>query len=384
MIYLNNAATSWPKPDAVAQATADAISNLPGAANRGGIEDFDVMAAVRGELATLLHASHPERFALGANATWALNTAIFGVDLQAGDTVLTTKAEHNSVLRPLFALSQRGVQVHYLDTDASGRISPESWQAALVEHRPKLAVFSHASNVTGALNDAAALVDAARSNGVLTLVDMSQTAGWCPIDLEGWGVDLAAFTGHKYLLGPQGTGGLYVRDGLEIDPYLVGGTGIHSDRDTMPDEMPLHLEAGTGNEPSYYGLLAALRWANENPICEQYQQVEELLAFLREELGTLGAAVIDPTKHPATASSTPVLSFTLDGISPHDIGEILLDSYDVIVRTGLHCAPRIFDCLGVDPKGGTVRVSLSRFTTRDEIESLIGAMHDIVDSKDLL
>jgi selenocysteine lyase/cysteine desulfurase len=399
MIYFNNAATSYPKAPGVAEAVAGALSRLPGAANRGGIEDFDVLAAVRDELAALLGVSRAEQIGLGANATWGLNSAIHGLGLGAGDRVLTTAAEHNSVLRPLFALSRgSGQTIEYLPTDRLGRVRLDDWQAALERVKPRLCVVTHASNVTGALNDIAGLAELAHRYGSLLLVDIAQSIGNFDIRLEEWGVDLAAFTGHKYLLGPQGTGGLYVRPGLELSPLLTGGTGIHSDLDTMPPTMPLHIEAGTNNEPGFYGLLAALRWSRENGLGDLGDSGGlgglsslggsgglgdlgglggstslETTALLKDSLRSIGAHVID-----ALEPCTPVVSFTVDGFSPAYLGDTLLDNYDIIVRTGLHCAPRIFACLGVDPKQGTVRASLSRFTTVAEVDELVQALREII------
>jgi selenocysteine lyase/cysteine desulfurase len=374
MIYLNNAATSWPKPPAVAKAMARAVTALPGAAHRGGLEDFDVLDAVRQRLAALMGASAGERVALGANATWGLNLALFGLNLKAGARVLTTVAEHNSVLRPLFALArQRGIQVTYLPVDKGGRVRPEAWADALERLRPQLCVLTHASNVTGAVNDISALARMAHTRGALLLLDMSQSLGWLDCSLDDWGVDMAAFTGHKYLLGPQGTGGLYLRPGLELTPHLVGGTGIHSDLDTMPPQMPLHLEAGTSNEPSYHGLLAALDWAAQNPMSDMRETTLDMLGQLKRELAALGAHIVA-----ADWPCTPVLSFTLDGYPADALGATLLDSYGIIVRTGLHCAPKIFPSLGIDPRLGTVRVSLSRFSTRADIAALTEALREIV------
>ena len=365
MIYLNNGATSWPKPPCVAEAVWRAVASVPGAAHRGGIENFDVFDASRERLARLLGVSSPSNIALGPNATYALNLAIYGFPLSGGDTVLTTEAEHNSVLRPLSDLSRRvGINVVYLETDETGRVSPELWAEALERHSPRLAVFSHASNVTGAANDAAALCAAAKAAGASVLVDLSQTAGFLPVDLEDWGADMAAFTGHKYLLGPQGTGGLYVRPGLELRPHLTGGTGVMSDLDHMPDEMPLHLEAGTGNEPGFHGLLAALDWAEENP-CD-VPAVLELLSALRSGLTAAGARVIAPE-----GECTPVVSFTVPGVPASEIGYMLSEGAGIVCRTGLHCAPRVFRCLGVPE---TVRLSLSRFTTELEVEETVAAL----------
>jgi selenocysteine lyase/cysteine desulfurase len=377
--YLNNAATSYPKPPSVAEAVYAALQRLPGAANRGGIDDFDVMGTVRQRLAPVLGVADSSRIALGPNATWALNLAVFGLGLRAGDWVVTTKAEHNSVLRPLYALKkERGVEIIYIDTDRDGLVLTDDWEEQISFHRPRLCVFSHASNVTGAVNDASRLTAIARGNRALTLIDLAQTLGWVDVRLEAWGADLAAFTGHKYLLGPQGIGGLYVRGGLELRPHLVGGTGIHSELDTMPPDMPLRLEAGTGNEPSAHGLLAALAWAAQNPLdAGERDRVSREVEFLRTALLRLRCKVANPDP---SGPCTPVISFSVEGMSANDVGGLLLDCYDIIVRTGLHCAPRVFECLDFDPSAGTVRASLSRFTTHEEVVALIEAVKDIIAS----
>ena len=366
-IYMNNAATSFPKPPRVAQAVSDALLGLPGAMHRGGIEDHDVFSAVRQALAPILGVRSPERIALGSNATWALNLGIFGLDLKTGDLVVTTRAEHNSVLRPLYALERRGIRVIYLDVDSCGRMDIDCWAEAMERYRPRLAVFTHASNVTGAVNPAAQMTAAAKAAGAAVLLDASQTLGCVPVEAERWGLDLVAFTGHKYLLGPQGTGGLWVRPGLELEPYLLGGTGIRSELRDMPREMPLHLEAGTGNEPSYHGLLAALDWQRDHPLDapELNRKTEQLV----QGLSLRGARVID-----TGTPRTPVVSFTLPGLAVPEIGYLLQESCDIICRTGLHCAPGIFECLGI---AQTVRLSLSRFTTDGEIQEVLQAVEDI-------
>lgn len=370
-IYMNNAATSWPKPPRVAEAMADAVKALPGAANRGGLQDFDVFEEVRKELARLSGVTCPEQIALGCNSTWGLNQAIFGYPLEPGDTVLYTAAEHNAVLRPLYRLQKQGIRTVEVPVNGVGRTEPETWAQAVKKHTPKLCVFTHASNVTGAVNDAEALTAIAKGAGADVLLDVSQTLGCVPVRLTDWKVDMAAFTGHKYLLGPQGTGGLYVRPGLLLTSHMAGGTGIKSDQKEMPEEMPLRLEAGTGNEPSYHGLLAALRWSREHPEGESAWKVT--LKQLSEGLLALGCRVICPD-----GPTTPVVSFAIPGVSSQEAAEILTDSYDIILRTGLHCAPEILKDIGM-PKG-TIRLSLSRFTTEEEVRQVLSAVREIVES----
>lgn len=368
---MNNAATSWPKPEEVGAAMAKAVCRLPGAANRGGIEDVNVFDEVRKELAVLMGVSCPEQIALGCNSTWGLNEALFGWPLRKEDTVLATDAEHNAVLRPLYRLEQSGIRVVYVPADGTGRILPELWKDMVQKYRPKLCVLNHASNVTGAVNDAEAMCASAHACGAAFLLDVSQTLGCVPVRLEEWNVDMAAFTGHKYLLGPQGTGGLYVRPGIFLRPYMVGGTGIRSDLREMPDEMPVHLEAGTGNEPSYHGLLAALRWSRENPADKKAMIAR--MRRLADGLSGMGCRVIRPEE-----PCMPVLSFIIPGYTPEEAGDILTGSYDIICRTGLHCAPRLMKDIGMPQ--GTIRLSMSRFTSEKEIEKVLLAVTDLVES----
>lgn len=370
-IYMNNAATSWPKAPGVAEAVSEALRAVPGETNRGGVADFDVFQEVRKELAELMGVESPSQIALGCNSTWGLNQAIFGYPLTAGDTVISTNAEHNAVLRPLYLLEQRGIRVIKLPADASGRVPVSEWEQAVLKYQPRLCILTHASNVTGAVHDVLPLADAAKKAGADILLDISQTLGCVPVKLSEWNVDMAAFTGHKYLLGPQGTGGVYVREGLRLRPHMVGGTGVKSDLKEMPEEMPLHLEAGTGNEPSCHGLLAALRWSRKHPPVpgELNRRAERLSKGLQE----LGCRVIVPG-----GVSTPVISFVIPGIASADAADILTGSYDIILRTGLHCAPEIMEDIGM--KGGTMRLSLSRFTTDDEVDQVLCAVREVTES----
>ena len=368
-IYLNNAATSWPKPPGVAEAMSAAIINKPGSAKRGGVERYDVFAEVRKKMGVILGAADYENIALGCNATWALNSAIFGFPFERGDVVVTSKSEHNSVLRPLHELERRGIiSAIYLDADKFVAIPADEWERSMRKYNPHLAVFTHASNVTGAVNDAGKLTESAKKAGACVLLDASQTCGLIEIHADAWGADMIAFTGHKYLLGPQGTAGLYVRPELRLEPYLFGGTGSHSELLTMPKELPSHLEAGTGNEPSFHGLLAALKWAEQNPV--DMDDLKGKIKALRQGLTDAGADVIIPA-----GECTPVVSFTVPGQAPHEVGYMLEEGFGIISRTGLHCAAMVFACLG-RPEGN-VRFSLSRFTTDDEINEAIDAIREI-------
>ncbi|MEG2525394.1 MAG: aminotransferase class V-fold PLP-dependent enzyme [Oscillospiraceae bacterium] len=370
-IYMNNAATSFPKPACVSDAVRDANLALPGTANRAGIEDCNVFDDCRKQLSSLLHTSVSDRIVLLPNATAGLNFALFGFGWRDGDVAVTSLAEHNSVLRPLYELERRGViKTVFVRTDSGGRIDVDEWRRAIADNHPRMCVFTHASNVTGAVNDAELLCSAAKQYGATTLLDASQTLGIEPVRPNTFGADMVAFTGHKYLLGPQGSGGLYVGEDVQLRPTLFGGTGIWSNLETMPDNYPQHLEAGTGNETSFAGLSAALRWNSENSALPG--EISSRTSRLREGLRDCGADVIDPG-----GSCTPVVSFIINGWSCEDAGFVLGSRYDIICPTGMHIAPKIFECLQYSNKG-TVRLSLSRFTTNEEIDVAIGAVRDLL------
>lgn len=370
-IYLNNAATSWPKPEEVGRAMEKALRSLPGSGNRGGIKSFDVFEQVRRELARFFGVRAHEQIALGCSATWGLNQGIFGYPLERGDCVLTTRAEHNSVLRPLHALKKKGIRVISLPVGEDGRVSAESWEKAHKTYRPKLSILTHGSNVTGAVHDGERFARITGENGSELLLDVSQTAGYIPLELEKWGVAMAVFAGHKYLLGPQGTGGIYVRKDICLSPHMVGGTGVFSDLKDMPEQMPLHLEAGTGNEPSYYGLLAALLWSREHPLGKE--RTDFLAESCRRRLEALGCEVICPK-----GECTPVVSFTVPGYTPQETGDILSGSYDIICRVGLHCAPDILE--DIRKPQGSVRLSFSRFSTEEELDIVLEAVEAMRES----
>lgn len=371
VVYLNNAATSWPKPSCVARAVAAAIEGEPCDPLRGGFGP-DPLDDCRQMLAEYLGCEDASRIALFPNATVALNVAIQGLDLQCGDVALSTTAEHNSVMRPLHKLHvERGVEVVYLPVTREGRIDVARWEEACTRYQPKLAVFTHASNVTGAINPVEQLAAAAKRVGAYCVLDASQTMGYLENMPDLSDFDAVAFTGHKYLLGPQGTGGLWVAPNVELQPLLVGGTGIRSDELGMPKDMPLHVEAGTANAPSFAGLAAAIEWRTRNPL--DHQRIEQLLDRLADGLREAGArpVVVAPPR-------TPIVSFDLPNCSVEEAGFILAESFEIACRTGLHCAPNILQDIGFDAQG-SIRLSMSRFTTEEDIECVIDAVRSIVD-----
>lgn len=366
-VYYNNAATSWPKAPGTALAVAGHIDAIPLHPGRSGFDAPDPEGDCRSRLAKLLRVEDASRIILAANATHALNVALHGFPWKEKAVVLTTLAEHNSVLRPLHFLQRhRGLRVAYAQGDGAGRIDLRHWEAALQEYRPQLAVFTHASNVTGAINPVEEMCALAHAAGAATLVDASQTAGCTAVLPQAWGTDMLAFTGHKYLLGPPGTGGLYVAHGVDLEPVLVGGTGILSELDEMPPQLPVRYEAGTPNSPAFAGLAHALVWLEDHPF--PAGEVEGRLEKLREGLALAGARVTD-----WKGAHTPVLSFTLPGFSVEDAGEILQRSFGIVCRTGLHCAPLVHNTIGAGAEG-TVRFSISRFTTDDEVDYALRAV----------
>lgn len=371
MIYLNNSATSFPKPPAFAGACREVSETLPAHGGRSTLHAGQREPSCRELLAELLGVPDSDRIVYTLNATHALNMGLLGFPWKKGDVVLTTKAEHNSVLRPLYYLHQQGIIRYYeLDTEPDGRLDMEMYTDALKSLHPRMLVFTHASNVTGAVNDAAAITALARRYGCTVFIDAAQTAGLVPVRPLEWQADMVALTGHKYLLGPQGTGALYVSPHISLHPVFTGGTGIHSDEDRMPDEYPLRLEAGTQNETGFALLGKMLCWAKENPA--RLDDILELTNILEQTLERLGCRVIRPA-----GLRTPVTAFTTSLYSPADMGDILTESFDIICRTGLHCAPHILPCIGADERG-TIRFSLSRFTTRQEIEEVITALKEIL------
>jgi cysteine desulfurase family protein len=378
-IYLDNAATSFPKPESVYAAIDDYNRRIGAAAGRGAygsaIEASEIVRRCRRNLATLLNGESPDRFAFAFNGTDALNMALHGV-LRPGDHVVATAVEHNSVLRPLRMLSERGVQISIVPCDAEGGVSAKDVHAAVLSDT-KLIVISHASNVTGAIQPVHEIVEIAKRTGVLTLLDAAQTTGHLPIDLYGLQVDLLATSGHKGLMGPHGTGVLYVRPGLEerLTPLRQGGTGTTSEDERQPSVMPTLLESGNLNVSGLAGLEAATRWILDEGVAKlrrhEQELTQRLLTGLREikRIRVLGPSVVD--------DRVGVVSLVADGWTPHELAAVLDAEFKIEVRAGLHCAPRIHERLGVSKSSGTLRISIGVFTTTDEIDACLAALRGL-------
>ncbi len=378
-IYLDNAATSWPKPVEVYEAV-DRYQRINGApAGRSAYgEASEVDAAIgraRANIATLLGAESHERVVFAFNGTDALNLALHGLLGQAvAAHVITSVAEHNSVLRPLRALANRGaVEVSYLPCDAHGVINPGDVRSAL---RPntRLVVLTHASNVTGAIQPAAEVGRIAQEHGIPFLLDAAQTLGDVPIDVNAMHIDLLAAPGHKGLLGPLGTGVLYMRSGWEeqIEPLRQGGTGSRSEEDTQPQRLPDRYEAGNHNVPGLVGLEASTTWLAKQGIESIGQRQRALVAQLLNGLRDLpGATIYGPTD---ADSRVGVVSIGVEGYDSQELASGLDAVYRIQTRAGLHCAPRMHASLGTLERGGTLRISVGAFNTPEHIEALLTAL----------
>ena len=382
-IYLDNAATSYPKPESVYAAVDHYNRSLGAAAGRGGfraaVEVDTVLRRCRKRAAELLKAESPERVVWTFNATDAINLALHGL-LDHGDHVVTTAAEHNSVLRPLGALSdRRDVEVTVIDVDVTGQVDPMAVRNAL---RPstRLVAVQHASNVTGVIQPIDDIGSIAHENGTLVLVDAAQTAGHRPINLSDWPVDLLACAGHKGLLGPLGTGLLYIRPGIEdqMTGLRQGGTGSFSQENRQPTTMPDRCEAGNPNAPALFGLDAGLAWIEEQGTDELVTHEEALIERLVSQLEPLtDVTMIGPAPG---APRVGVISLVSATFEPHVLATVLDESFGIQVRAGLHCAPGVHRAAGTFDDGGTVRLSVGPFSTTEEIDEACEALASVTSS----
>jgi len=373
--YLDNAATSLPKPPGVAEAVASAILRAGNPGRSGHILSIrsarDLFTA-RERLAELFGCGDSARFVFTGNATAALNQAIKGV-LRPGDHVVTTSLEHNSVMRPLRRMEEAGVRVTVVPAGRDGVADPASISAA-IRKRTRMIAMVHASNVSGALQPIGKVVAEARKRGILTLVDAAQTAGSVPIDLSTLPVDLLAASGHKGLLGPQGTGFLYVREGVRVTPLVEGGTGSRSESDHQPEFFPDALESGTQNSIGIAGLAVSLAWILRKGVSAIRRKEVELVGALLDGLEKIPGVHLLGPRDPSRRVS--VVSFVVEGMDPAEVGRRLESGHGVLVRAGLHCSPNGHRTLRTFP-AGTVRVSPGPFTTRAEIARLLSALRRI-------
>ncbi len=379
IIYLDNAATTFPKPKEVLEAALDAYTRFGVNPGRSGYDlclaAGDLVAATRKELTAFFGGTRPERLVFAANATDALNLAIQGV-LTEGDHAIATTVEHNSVIRPLNHLARdHGVSVQYVPAGADGRVDPGDVARAITP-RTKLVAVNHASNVIGTVQPVAEIGRACRERGVLLLVDASQTAGVLPIDVEAMAIDLLAVTGHKSLLAPTGIGGLWVRDGVDVRTTRFGGTGVNSTNPFHLEEYPYRLEAGTGNVLGIAGLHFAQAYIARRGLAEIYRHEMELFAALQGGLAGIEGVTLHGTT--SLADRIPVLSFTVAGRDPADVGTLLDVDHNIAARTGLQCAPLLHQQMGTGERG-TVRLSIGPLNRASDVEAAVAAVAEIAD-----
>ena len=378
LLYFDNAATSWPKPEATPAAMDRYLREIGGSpgrsAHRLSLEAGRIILEAREAVAKLLGADDPFRIVFTKNATEALNIAFRGL-LKPGDHVVTSSMEHNSVMRPLRALEAGGVAVSVIPCSSRGELDPADIPP-MIRPNTRAIILTHASNVTGTILPVGEAGRIARERGLLLIVDAAQTAGAVPIAVEEMGIDLLAFTGHKALYGPPGTGGLYIKKGIEtqIGPLMTGGTGSRSEFEEQPEFLPDKFESGTPNTVGLAGLGAGVSWILARGV-DTIRAREELLTArfiggLREIPGVTLMGPVDPS------SRTAVVSFNIAGLMPSEAALELDQRFAIMSRPGLHCAPAAHRTIGTFPRG-TLRFGFGFFNTEEEIDTALGAIRNL-------
>lgn len=377
MIYLDNAATTMHKPQTVIDAVTQAMCSLGNAgrgATSGALDAARTIHACRAKLARLLGCPRADHVCFTPNSTAALNTVINGV-VRPGDRVVTTVLEHNSVLRPLNRLAaEQSVTVEHAGCDANGVLDYDELER-LVTPGTRAVVVTHASNVTGNEVDIARVAAMAHAAGALVIVDASQSAGTAHIDMQAMGLDVVCFTGHKGLMGPQGTGGLAVAEGIDVAPWAMGGTGVHSFDALQPLEWPTRLEAGTLNGHGIAGLSAGLDFIEAQGGVEAIAAHEHSLAerFLVGVRKIPGIKLYGAFDQPARSA---IVSLNVGDIDSAEISDALMQGWGIATRPGAHCAPLMHRALGTE-RQGVVRFSFGYFNTDEEVDTAIDALRDL-------
>ncbi|MFC1679352.1 aminotransferase class V-fold PLP-dependent enzyme [Elusimicrobiota bacterium] len=378
LIYLDNGATTFPKPEKVYTFMDEWYRRLGVNPGRAGFDMCLEAGSVVDETRTLLkdffNGKDRNRLCFSYNSTDALNLIIYGL-LREGDHAITTTLEHNSVLRPLYHLEKdNGVKVDYVPFDGKGFVDPEDFRRRF-KPNTKLVIVNHASNVIGTVQPVGEIGKLCRERGIPFAIDASQSAGKVPIDVEEMDVDLVAFTGHKSLMGPTGIGGLYVREGIEVRHTRAGGTGVRSAVRTHLDEYPYRLEYGTINTMGVAGLNAGVKWLLDKGVESVHEHEMELTGMLRDGLREIKGVTMycqdDLTDH------IGVLLFNVDGLEAINTGTMLDVDYDIACRTGLHCAPLVHEALGTAWIHGAARFGIGPFNTKDDIEAAVRAVKEI-------
>jgi cysteine desulfurase / selenocysteine lyase len=379
MIFLDNSATSFPKPESVYEFMDQFYRRAGVNPGRSGydlcMEAGELLDRTRKLLADFFNGPDANRLCFTYNATDALNLIIFGM-LQPGDHAITTTLEHNSVLRPLFHLSQdRAVEVDYVPFEPAGFVDPERIRS-LFRKTTRLVIVNHGSNVIGTIQPVKEIGRLCRERGIPFAIDASQTAGHIPIDIQGDNIDVLAFTGHKSLLGPTGIGGLYVGENVAIRQTRAGGTGVRSAERLHPEDYPFHLEYGTPNILGAAGLNAGIRWIQDKGLATIHDDEMALTSKLRDGLREIDGVTLYCQDD--LAGHLPVLAFNVNGLEASDTGTLLDVEYNIACRTGLHCAPLVHQQLGTDKIRGTVRFGLGPFNTDNHIRTAVDAVSEIV------
>jgi cysteine desulfurase family protein len=380
LIYLDNGATSYPKPEEVYAFMNSFYRSTGVNPGRSGydlsIEAGNIIENTRKVLTNYFNGKDHNRLVLSLNATDAINLAISGL-LDPGDHVITTKIEHNAVLRPLYHMSlYNDVEVDYISFNKDGFVDPDDFIPKFKKNT-RLVAVNHASNVIGTIQPIKEIGKLCRERGVTFLVDASQTAGKIPVDIEDMNIDVVVFTGHKSLLGPTGTGGLYIREGVEIKHTRAGGTGVKSAEKHHLEEYPYRLEYGTMNIVGVAGLYAGIKWLMNKGIKEIHQHEMELSEQFRNGLSQIDKVITycqdDLRNH------IGVVSFNIEGLEAINTGTILDGEYNIACRTGLHCAPLVHEQIGTDKLHGTVRISFGPFNTEEHVRKTVAAVREIAE-----
>ena len=377
VIYLDNAATTMQKPEEVIEAVVQAMHSM-GNAGRGAhsasLEASRTIYDTRELLCRFFGGTDPRRLVFTSNSTESLNIAIKGL-FEPGDHVITTMLEHNSVLRPLYEMEKRGVELTIIPADKKGVIDYNDIEKA-IRPNTKAVVCTHGSNLTGNLVDIERIGKITRKNGLLLVVDASQTAGVFPIDVEKMQIDVLCFTGHKGLLGPQGTGGMYVREGIQIRPLKSGGSGVQTYSKSHPAEMPTALEAGTMNGHGIAGLHAAVEYIQRTGIDQIRKREQECMKRFYE--GVIQVPGVKVYGDFDDMNRCAIVSLNIGDYDSSEVSDELLTEYRISTRPGAHCAPLMHEALGTVEQGA-VRFSFSHFTTDEEVDTAIKAIRELAE-----
>lgn len=375
MIYLDNAATTMHKPKEVIDAVVEAMTSLGNAgrgANEASLSAARIIYGAREKLCRFFNGEDPRQIVFTSNSTESLNIAIKGL-LEPGDHVITTMLEHNSVLRPLYEMEKKGVALTIIRADKKGRFSLEEMEAA-IRPETKMIVCTNGSNLTGNYVDIGKVGEMARRHDVLFVVDASQTAGVFPIDVRNMQVDVLCFTGHKGLLGPQGTGGMYVREGLAIRPLKSGGSGVQTYSKTHPREMPTALEAGTLNGHGIAGLRAAVEYIEKTGLDNIRAKEQELMWRFYEGVKEIPGVTVYGDFH--SRERCAIVSLNIGDYDSSEVSDALLTEYGISTRPGGHCAPLMHEALGTVEQGA-VRFSFAHSNTEEEVDIAINAVREL-------